>query len=128
MLKLSHFQVLHFYLLFYLQNLIFPMYVCMHVCTYVRMYVKTHAKVDIKLFFSCPVLLDFSILFQIFCPGFSEQTIVLTRSSLLQTLIFWQFVYYQSISPVFKENIKQVSCVKIPNLMVLCKQYFPYLV
>ena len=31
--------------------------------------VKKNAKVDIKLFFSCPILLDFSILFQIFCPG-----------------------------------------------------------
>ena len=31
--------------------------------------VKKKAKVDIKLFLSCPVLLDFSILFQIFCPG-----------------------------------------------------------
>ena len=31
--------------------------------------VKKHAKVDIKLFLSCPVLLDLSILFQIFCPG-----------------------------------------------------------
>ena len=31
--------------------------------------VKNHAKMDIKLTFSCPVLLDFSILFQIFCPG-----------------------------------------------------------
>ena len=31
--------------------------------------VKTHAKVDIKLFLSCPILLDFSILFQIFCTG-----------------------------------------------------------
>ena len=31
--------------------------------------VKKHVKVDIKLFLSCPVLLDFSILFQIFCPG-----------------------------------------------------------
>ena len=31
--------------------------------------VKTHTKFDTKLFFSCPVLLDFSILFQIFCPG-----------------------------------------------------------
>ena len=31
--------------------------------------VKKHAKVDIKLFLSFIVLLDFSILFQIFCPG-----------------------------------------------------------
>ena len=44
--------------------------------------------------------------------------LVLTRPSLLQTLIFWHFVYYQSISPIFKENIKHVSCVKIPNFTV----------
>ena len=33
------------------------------------MAVKKHAKIDIKLFLSCPVFLDFSILFQIFCSG-----------------------------------------------------------
>ena len=31
--------------------------------------IRKLAKVDIKLFLSCPILLDFSILFQIFCPG-----------------------------------------------------------
>ena len=36
--------------------------------------VKKQAKENIKLFLSCPVLLDFSIFFQIFCPGLSEQT------------------------------------------------------
>ena len=46
------------------------------------------------------------------------------KFNLLQTLIFWHFLYYQSISPTFKENIKQVSRVKIPNLTILCKQYF----
>ena len=30
--------------------------------------IKKHAKVDIKLFWPFPVLLDFSALFQIFCP------------------------------------------------------------
>ena len=30
--------------------------------------VKKHAKTDTKLFFSCSVLLRYSILFQIFCP------------------------------------------------------------
>ena len=34
--------------------------------------VKKHAKTYTKLFFFCPVLLDYSILFQIFCPGLSE--------------------------------------------------------
>ena len=31
--------------------------------------VKKHRKVDIKLFLYCPILVDFSILFQIFCPS-----------------------------------------------------------
>ena len=31
--------------------------------------VKKHAQTDIKFFLSCPVFLDFSILFQIFCLG-----------------------------------------------------------
>ena len=88
--------------------------------------VKKHAKVDIKLFFSCPVLLDFSILFQIFCTGLSEQRkfLVVTQPSLLETLVFGQFVHYQSISAIFKENLKQVSCVTIPNLTVSCNIQF----
>ena len=124
MLKLSHFQVLHFYLLFYLQNLIFPMYVCMHVCTYVRMYVCQNTR---KSRYQTFLFLSSFTGFLYFVPNILPR-ILGTNNCLLQTLIFWQFVYYQSISPVFKENIKQVSCVKIPNLMVLCKQYFPYLV
>ena len=32
--------------------------------------VKKHVKADIKPFLSSPLLQDFSILFQIFCPGF----------------------------------------------------------
>ena len=35
--------------------------------------VKKQANVDIKLSFSFPFLLDFSIFFQIFCPGLPEQ-------------------------------------------------------
>ena len=34
---------------------------------------KKHAKTDTKLLYSCLVLLDYSILFQIFFLGFSEQ-------------------------------------------------------
>ena len=34
--------------------------------------VKSHAKMGIKIFFSCPISLGFSILFQIFCPGLSK--------------------------------------------------------
>ena len=28
----------------------------------------------------------------------------------------------------FNKNIKQVSCIKVPNLMVSCKQYFASLI
>ena len=35
--------------------------------------VQKHAKVDMKLFLSCPILMDFSILFQLFSPGLPEQ-------------------------------------------------------
>ena len=31
-------------------------------------------------------------------------------------------------SLIFKENIMEVSCVALPNLIVLCKQYFAHLV
>ena len=31
-------------------------------------------------------------------------------------------------SLIFKQNIMEVSCVALPNLIVLCKQYFAYLV
>ena len=56
------------------------------------------------------------------------KVLVLTRSSPLQTLTFWYFVYHQSIFSNFKENIKQVSCVQLSNFTVLCMQYFAYLV
>ena len=56
-----------------------------------------------------------------------NKILVLARPRLLQTLFFWRFLYHQSSSSIFKENIKQVSCVTLPNLMVLCKQYFAYL-
>ena len=87
--------------------------------------VKKHAKVDIKLFLPCPVSLDFSILSKIFAQDcLRKQIFDLSSAQSSSTLIFWHFVYYQSISPIFKENVKQVSCVKIPNLTVLCKQCF----
>ena len=57
----------------------------------------------------------------------TNKVLVLTQPSLLQTLFFWHFVHYQRIFPIFKENIKQVTCVKIPNFMVFCQQYFAYL-
>ena len=57
-----------------------------------------------------------------------NKCLVLTRSGVLQTLVSWHFVYHQSIFPTFVKNIRQVSCAKVPNLTVLCKQYFVFLV
>ena len=36
--------------------------------------VEKYAKADMKVFQSCPILLNFLNLFQVFCPGLSEQT------------------------------------------------------
>ena len=58
----------------------------------------------------------------------ANKVLVSARPSLLQTLIFWHFVNRQRISPIFRENINQASFVKLPNLMILCKQHFAYLV
>ena len=55
-----------------------------------------------------------------------NKVLVLTWSSLFQTLFFFYFVYFQSISSIFKKNIKPISSVKFSNLVVLCKQYFAY--
>ena len=38
------------------------------------------------------------------------------------------FLQLQSISMNINKNIEQVCCVEIPNLMVLCKNYFAYLI
>ena len=56
--------------------------------------VKKRAKIDLKLILSCPILLDFSILFQLICPGLSEQTdfFAITWPSLLQTSIYLHFL------------------------------------
>ena len=50
----------------------------------------------------------------------ANSVLVLSQSSLLQTLIFWHFGYHQSISQIFKDNVKQLICVALPNLMALC--------
>ena len=64
----------------------------------------------------------------LFMIVWANKILVLTRPGLLKTLSFWDFFHHQSISPIFRKNIKQVSCVTLPNLMVLCKKYFAYLV
>ena len=58
----------------------------------------------------------------------ANKVLVITRPSLLPTLFFWHFVYHQSIYQVLNKNVKQVSCAKLLNFMVLCKQYFAYLI
>ena len=50
-----------------------------------RIAVKKHSKAETKLFFFCSVLLYYSSLFQIFCPGLSEQA---NFSSLLDPFPF----------------------------------------
>ena len=53
----------------------------------------------------------------------ANKYVVLTRPSLPQRLIFWHFVYCQSTSSIFMENIKQANCVKNPDITTSCKQY-----
>ena len=53
---------------------------------------KNHAKMDIKLFFSCPILLDFCILFQIFC-----KFLVLTQPNLLKLQVFDIFYNFKAL-------------------------------
>ena len=91
---------------------------------------KKHTEVDIQLFLSFPDLLDFSILFQMFCLGLSEQTKFWSEPCPVsfKRHFFLQFVYHQSISPNCNENIKQVRSTTLSKLMVLCKQYFAYFV
>ena len=72
--------------------------------------------------------------FLYFVPNFlstivwANKILVLIRHSPLQISIFWHYINHQSIYSTFKVNIKQVSCVKLTILMVLCEQYFLHLV
>ena len=50
----------------------------------------------------------------------ANKCFVITWSNLLHTSIFWQFLQLKSISLIFDENKKLVSCAKVPNIMVLC--------
>ena len=57
-----------------------------------------------------------------FCPGLGEQISIWPESwpSLLQTYIFLAF------SVTLKQNIKQISCLQVPNLM-LCVSTILYI-
>ena len=73
--------------------------------------VKKHVKTRYQTFL---VLSSFTG-FLYFVPNilsrivWANKVLVLTWPSLLQTVIFWHFVCYRSNSPIFKENMKQVS-------------------
>ena len=60
--------------------------------------------------FTGPPCFDPNISFRIV---WANQGLVLTSPSLLKTLIFRHFSYHQSISLIFRGNVKQVSCVKL---------------
>ena len=69
-------------------------------------------------------LLDYSILLQIFF-----------RDCVNKQIFYLYFVYSPSlpnfspsVSMNFNQNIKQLCCVKVPNLMVLLEHYFAYLI
>ena len=50
----------------------------------------TQKQIPTKFFFSCPVLLDYSILFQIFCPGL--QTYKQTNKNVADTTFNWRCI------------------------------------
>ena len=54
----------------------------------------------------------------------TNKFLVTTGTSLLQTLIFGHFPWLQSFSPVFNENIKQLSRFKVTNLF-FCTKHTP---
>ena len=56
----------------------------------------------------------------------TNKVVALTWLSFLQ-IIFFYFVYNQRISSIFREIIKTISYAKLPNLIILCKQYYAYL-
>ena len=58
----------------------------------------------------------------------ANKALILTPSSPHQTSSFRNFVYHQSIFSVIKENVKQVSYIALPNLMVSCEKCFACLV
>ena len=66
--------------------------------------VKKHAKVDIKLFLSCPVLLNFSSLFQIFCIGLQAISFAtLMKQNKLR--IYKSYIYRRIASFLISERI-----------------------
>ena len=82
---------------------------------------------------------NFSSLVQFYCISLlyakyfvlncvSKQIFSPTLPQFFSNLNFWEFSVTLNHFSNNNKNIKQVSCVKVPNLMVLCKQYFVYLI
>ena len=79
---------------------------------------------------NCVVLSNFarfsyfwpSVLSLIFCKTNSLH--IITHPSLLQTLISEHFQQLQSHCQAFNENINKMSCGKVSNRSVFCRQYF----
>ena len=64
--------------------------------------VKKHAKTKTKLFFPCPVLLDYSIFIQIFCPGLQVPNFTLNW----QVCFFGPNLPKKSVSGLKQKNIR----------------------
>ena len=83
---------------------------------------QKHGKVDIKRPFTRPALLDSPTPLQYPVQDcLRKQIFDLNSAQSPSNSNFSTFVYHQIIFPMLMENIRQVSCVKILNLMVLCK-------
>ena len=90
------------------------------------MTIKKHTNLDMKALQFFPILLDSLTLFKMFCVRLSEQTNFLSWldpiSAKLQ--IFLHLLQPQSSSPIFNKIMRQLSWVKVPNLLIFCKHYF----
>ena len=90
--------------------------------------VKKYGRIYIKDFYSCPVFLNFFTWFQIFFRDCVSKYIFGHNSTQSPpNFSFMVFPKLQNLTSIFK-NIKQLSCVSILNLMVLCKLYFTDLI
>ena len=70
------------------------------------------------------VVLNFKMIYLVICLHFFKILIFLVVSVVKGQ----KLTQNDRKSLIFKENVMEVSCVALPNLIVLCKQYFAYLV
>ena len=74
---------------------------------------QKNTKLDITFSKSCLILLHFFTLWQIFCLGLSEQTILGRNLSQCPSYLnFWTFSVTSKHFSNHDKNIQQVSCVK----------------